>query len=240
MSAPAPSNVDGNQVLQHAFEDATGRLRVDATVSASVGTVTIQDPDGDLLEVNPDGSINVINTGSTEVEISAADGDNIAISDGVNTLEINANGSINVEQTAPFNINLPTNAATESTLQNLLSELQQKTEPSDTQPISAVSLPLPLGAATESTLSSVDSKLNTLGQKNSLGSVPVVIANDQSLITTSQINDLIPVEFDEINILSKNLDGDPTVVEYKLSASIVATLNITYDSDGDLQNVIRV
>lgn len=97
MSAPPPSPLDGNQVLQHAFDDVNGRLRVDATVSASVGTVTIEDLDGDNLEINPDGSLNVVNTGSTEVEIDAADGDNIAISDGTNTLDVNSDGSINVQ-----------------------------------------------------------------------------------------------------------------------------------------------
>jgi len=41
-------------------------------------TVRITDSDGDELEINPDGSINV--NGSLDVEIDAKDGDNIAIS----------------------------------------------------------------------------------------------------------------------------------------------------------------
>ena len=49
------------------------------------------------------------------------------------------------------------------------------------------SLPLPLNAATESTLANIDSKLNTLGQKPSATSVPVVIAGDQSQIPVNTI-----------------------------------------------------
>jgi len=60
-----------------------------------------------------------------------------------------------------------------------------------TQPISASSLPLPTGAATEATLSTrlADStftgRINTLGQKTSANSTPVVIASDQSSIAVT-------------------------------------------------------
>lgn len=60
-----------------------------------------------------------------------------------------------------------------------------------TQPISAAALPLPTGAATSAlqttgntSLASIDSKLNTLGQKTSAASVPVVIASDQIVATS--------------------------------------------------------
>ncbi len=59
---------DGLQVLRAAYDDATRRLRVDAA----------------------------INIDANEVSISAADGDNIAISDGVDTLAVNPDGSLNV------------------------------------------------------------------------------------------------------------------------------------------------
>lgn len=60
-----------------------------------------------------------------------------------------------------------------------------------TQPISATSLPLPTGAATETTLASrladatFTARVNTLGQKTSANSTPVVIASDQSAISVS-------------------------------------------------------
>jgi hypothetical protein len=74
------------------------------------------------------------------------------------------------------------------------------TTPSDTQPISAVSLPLPSGAATaanqstqNTSLSNIDTstsglnaKFGSLGQKAMTGSAPVVIASDQSAIPASQ------------------------------------------------------
>lgn len=59
------------------------------------------------------------------------------------------------------------------------------TTPSDTQPVSAVSLPLPTGAATETTLSgrladsTFTTRINTLGQKDMAHSTPVVLPNDQ-------------------------------------------------------------
>lgn len=93
--------------------------------------------------------------------------------------------------------------ATEATLSSLdgkFSSLGQKLMAASTPvviasdqsalPISAASLPLPTGAATaalqtsgNASLTSIDGKLNTLGQKNSAGSVPVVISNDQPAVT---------------------------------------------------------
>ncbi len=57
-----------------------------------------------------------------------------------------------------------------------------------TQPISATSLPLPTDAATQTTLatllteSTFTTRINTLGQKTSANSTPVVLASDQSAI----------------------------------------------------------
>jgi predicted NUDIX family NTP pyrophosphohydrolase len=59
-------------------------------------------------------------------------------------------------------------------------------------PVSAASLPLPTGAATEAkqdagnaSVASLDGKLNSLGQKNMAGSVPVTLASDQSAVPIS-------------------------------------------------------
>lgn len=41
MAAPPPSPLDGNQVLQHSFCDATGELRVKGTFSAPPGGIEI-------------------------------------------------------------------------------------------------------------------------------------------------------------------------------------------------------
>lgn len=99
----------------------TRRLAVDANISAqsiqvsvdldpSEDGVFIGDPNtGNVLEIESDGSLNA------NVEIDAADGDNIAISDGTNTLLINPDGSINV--------NTNTDSATTFTIKNMVATL---------------------------------------------------------------------------------------------------------------------
>lgn len=88
--------------------DSTGvrRLAVDANITASVGSVDVDldytddsvaigDPNTNTtLKINPNGSIDA------NVEVDAADGDNIAISDGTDTLAVNPDGSINVNITS--------------------------------------------------------------------------------------------------------------------------------------------
>jgi hypothetical protein len=88
MSAPVSSKLDGSQVLQAVLDETTGRLRVDAEISASI--------------ITPPG---------LEVSISASD-DNIAIrnSNNNNELLIEADGSINVNAVFPSSI-----AVTQST-----------------------------------------------------------------------------------------------------------------------------
>jgi hypothetical protein len=103
------SRLDADQVLRAAWDEDNKRLRTDAEIinpSISVDLdpledgVYIGDADGDVLDINPDGSINTAITGEVEIEISAADGDNVAISDGTHTLDVNADGSINSVVTA--------------------------------------------------------------------------------------------------------------------------------------------
>jgi len=96
-----------------------------------------------------------------------------------------------------------------------------------TQPVSIASLPLASDAATASaqatgnaSLASIDSKLT-------------------SPLQVLSINELIPMSFNEVVISSKNANGDPLVILYKLATVTVATLTCTYDIDGDLTNVVR-
>jgi hypothetical protein len=71
MAKPKPSLLDGNQVLQHAFDDETSSLRTNATA---------------------------IITGDTfAIELDAADGDNVAISDGTNTAQVTTNKELKVK-----------------------------------------------------------------------------------------------------------------------------------------------
>lgn len=121
MAAPPPTKLDANQVLKAAFDEANGRLRTDAVISGDiiVSDINISHVDdsirlGDgtkLVTATTVGSnvgldVNVLN--DIEIEIDAADGDNIAISDGTNTLDINPDGSIsvNVLNTATDNLDV--------------------------------------------------------------------------------------------------------------------------------------
>lgn len=72
------SRLDGNQVLTHAFDEATQRLRttadativnadIDVALDASEDNVAIADPNGDFLNINPDGSINIVDVTSQQV-----------------------------------------------------------------------------------------------------------------------------------------------------------------------------
>lgn len=206
MPGPVPSQLDANQVLQHAFDDATGKLRVDATVTASVGNVTIQDDDGNELSVNPDGSIDVNLVGDTSIEISAADGDNIAISDGTRTLDINPDGSLNAQI-----------SATDLDIRDL-SFATDKVDVSGSD-VNILSIPLATGAATEAkqdagnlSLSDINSKLNTLGQKTMTGSVPVVLASDQSGLNVN-IEAFTGVAPSNVQLVG-SIDGTKTGTKY--------------------------
>lgn len=102
---PNPSALDQPQIIQRVFDSSNDRLRVDATVEATIGDLTISATDsdiavadrltGNLLKVNSDGSIDVNNP------ISAAFGDSIIVSDGTNDLNINPDGSLNVQFAQP-------------------------------------------------------------------------------------------------------------------------------------------
>lgn len=82
MTAPNPSRLDAGQVLQGAYDEATGRLRTDAEativnaeidvdIDASTSSVAIGDATtGDKATVTPDGEVSVVvdaNTSSIEV-----------------------------------------------------------------------------------------------------------------------------------------------------------------------------
>lgn len=68
------------------------------------------------------------------------------------------------------------------------------------------------------------------------GSVNVVVT---SIPDSGDIFRLVPFEIDDIEVTSKNSDGDPLTVVYSKSASIVATLTLLYDADGDFERVTR-
>lgn len=112
--------------------------------------------------------------------------------------------------------------ATQTTLDAVLTELQGKADLTETQPVSAVSLPLPTGASTETTLAAADTKLASLNAKLAAS--------------------LVPDQHDELEITyvaSGNGQGEIETVTYKLSAATVATLTLSYDASNRLTSVIK-
>lgn len=195
MSAPPPSRLDANQVLQASYDEAVGALRVEGIISggaiqvsidASTDNIAIKDPSsGNTLKVNSDGSINTTLIVSS-IEIGKVDQGSpntianawpVKVTDGTNTLAITAGGQIQTALTAP----LPAGT-------NAIGSVSVSNFPA-TQAVSAVSLPLPTGASTSAlqttgntSLSSIDGKTPALGQAVMASSSPVVIASNQSAI----------------------------------------------------------
>lgn len=109
------SKLDANQVIREAYDDDNKRLRVDAEITATIGTVevsidaaagdniSIASQDGtNYLSVDANGAIDV-NVNS--ITLSHTD-DSIAIGDGTNLIDVNSDGSLNVIPIAEVSINL--------------------------------------------------------------------------------------------------------------------------------------
>lgn len=74
--APLGTGLSADQTLVRSYDEVNNRHRVDAQVTATIGSVdvvidaasgdniSIQDSDGNELQINPDGSINVVTTDS--------------------------------------------------------------------------------------------------------------------------------------------------------------------------------
>ena len=62
-----------------------------------------------------------------------------------------------------------------------------------------------------------------------------------SSITPQDFPGLLNFKFDSFEVTAKTLDG-PTVIEYYtggVGGTLVATITITYDSEGDIESVER-
>ena len=56
-------------------------------------------------------------------------------------------------------------------------------------------------------------------------------------LDTNVLNRVFSKPFDELEVTSKNDDGDPLVIVSRLNASIVQTVTLVYDVDGDFQKL---
>lgn len=161
-----PTLLDSNQVIQAVYDEALNRLRVDIGANITLG--------GDL-----------------EVAIDAADGDNIAISDGTNTMSVNADGSIdvNIISGGGGTITVNLDAFTKLPADNVLSVGSEDGTQTGTKHALVVDSSLRLrvydaGANTlltgiDSTLTAIDGKLPVLGTQVIADSLSVNIASDQ-------------------------------------------------------------
>ena len=109
-----------------------------------------------------------------------------------------------------------------TTLGTILTELQLKSDLSETQPVSAASLPLPSGASTEATL-----------------------ANADTTLTDRLSGSLVPAKFDYIAltyVAAGNGEGEVETAVYKTGGSggaTQATLTLTYDADNKVSTVTK-
>ena len=58
----------------------------------------------------------------------------------------------------------------------------------------------------------------------------------------SNQSQMVPEQFDYVKVLSKDANGNPTALEYRIGGAggvLVATLTLTYDGDGDFESATR-
>lgn len=184
-------------------DSGTKRLAVDAKITAQIGeleveldyetdSVAIGDPNSNiLLKINPDGSLDA------NTEVDAADGDNIFM---VGSEDGTILGTRHVARIgSDLNLRVRDDDAnlTLSNIENAISDIDLNTDQIEAL-IAETNTKLDTLISQTDTLetntlnianntASIDSKLNTLGQKNMAGSVPVVLANDQSSIPVSDV-----------------------------------------------------
>lgn len=206
-------NISGSYYL-FAFD---GAFSISTTITQSVETANALDFETNFLPLANLSVSNIENTikpvGSTVPTTASL----IAGSDGTNlrSISTDTSGRININSISGAMV-LPTGASTSakqdignSNLSSIDSKIPSGLTISSTrlltdnsgvtQPISAVSLPLALDAATatnqvtgNSTLNTISGKLPTLGQKNSAGSISVVLSSDQSTIAITPASDISP------------------------------------------------
>lgn len=120
--------------------------------------------------------------------------------------------------------------------------------------VAIISSVLPLGAATEAKQDDEIAELQNIATILSSGAstqadlydgsgnpiTSTVTNTSKRGIDVIRLNSLVPREYDDIEITLKTTDGDPQIIIFRSNTSVVATLNITYDSDGDIERVQRV
>lgn len=246
--------MDFGNIIRQVYEPSSESLNVNIVGSGSPSlpsTVRLSDGTGYLSSTTGVGfrALDVSIKNIPEILISHAD-DSIRLGDGTNLNTITQNGvkyglDVNIINTT-LNVS-DTNALTE--LQSINTKL---TSPISTTisgtvavagpltdvelrasavAISASSLPLPTGAASESTLASINSKLNTLGQKTSANSMPVVLASDQTLTVNADL-DAFSATPDNVMVVG-SIDGTKTGTKYGFVYNLRQQVLDAHDRNAD-------
>jgi hypothetical protein len=115
MSAPPPSQKDGQQVLKYAFDDASGKLRVNATISPSGTDLEIHHEDDSIAIGTPTELFTATDVGpKVALDVNVAQ---TVLPPGAATSALQTTGntslaSIDTKLTSPLTINLPPGAST--------------------------------------------------------------------------------------------------------------------------------
>lgn len=236
------TTLDANQVLQQSFDQTNDRLRVDASVTATIGDVTINATESDiaiadrvsgyLLKVNADGSID------TNVIINASSGDNIfsvGSEDGTITgvshvirvdsdldLRVSiSNGANKAGVNASGEVSV-VDSGSQTALNSILTTLLGTVEVNDVN--------------SQAILTSIEAGTpDSLGQKTMANSQPVVIASDQSSIPVSIASFPLPAgaateakQDSQITILNSIDSGIPNSLGQQLMS---ASMPVVISSD---------
>lgn len=216
-------------------------------------------PVSGTFTTTPSGTQDVNITGSTEIEVTL-NGEPVELWRGgsqADALFVQWNGSqqVTVQDGVVSVDNFPSNYATaakqlpDNHQVTVSNQITQPTTPSDTQPVSATSLPLPTGAATAAKQlpNNHDVTVSNFPAEYPLPAAQVSALTPQTdgltdaelraaPVAVENLAQLVPEQYDEI-ALSYTGD-DLTGVVYKAATVIVATLTLGYTS-GKLTSVVR-
>ena len=117
---------------------------------------------------------------------------------------------------ALVNTALQTAGITQTQLANILTELGQKTEPTDTQPISAASLPLPAGASAETTLAAVKTAVEIID--NFISGARGLVTEDNSAAILAKLDIALSTRATETT-LAKLMPTTPAKYAVALTAA---------------------
>ena len=189
-------SIDG-KIIQIDTDDVTITSSVlpsgastEATLSTRASESTLSTLNGKIFSVDLDSGAGTQNGQGVNLRFIASGG-SVEAGTSSNPIRMDPTGTT-TQPVSVISSSLPSGAATEATLSTraseaTLSSLNSKVTAVDTGNVTVSASALPTGASTaanqttgNASLASIDGKLNSLGQKIMTGSVPIVIASDQS------------------------------------------------------------